>query len=354
MTIERDKTTLWRGLAILGIVIHNLLVGSFGFVGCNEMTFRMAKAEAFWNSLLHPSLSLIGDLFAFLGWIGVPVFVFLSGFGLEKKYGNNASFSAKEYLGYNYRKLFFLLLPAVFLYSVLFVVTHNWPSLLSSLLSLSLFGNIWHLQLPLNPSIYWYFGLTWELYLFYLVLKKANIQGKTLNYGMLALSMGSIILMIMAFYLFPENTHPLEWLRRNFIGWLPVFCLGIWMADTKKNIQLTDKSIWVFFIAVALFGIICLANLKFLSWLFVPFLALVIIVLIGELCYRIGWIRKVFVWIGGLSSYLFVVHPIAKGITHKAFGDHFILMLLSYLLLTFLLALGFRLAKEKVSQRVKS
>jgi hypothetical protein len=185
------------------------------------------------------------------------------------------------------------------------------------------------------------------------VLKKTNIQGKSMNHNMLALSVVSILLMILAFYLSYDNTHPIEWLRRNFIGWLPVFCLGIWIAQTKNSIRLTFKSVWLFLIAVIFLGIICIANLHFLSWLFVPFFALAFLISLGELCYRISWLRKVFVWMGGLSSYLFVVHPIARGITHKAFGDHFVLMLLSYLLLTFLLALSFKLAKEKVTQKVQ-
>ena len=190
MTIDRDKTTLWRGLAISGIVIHNLLVGNFGFVGCNEMTFRISKTEDFMSSILHPSLSSIGDIFAFGGWIGVPVFVFLSGYGLQKKYGKTASVNAKEYFTYNYRKLLLLLLPAVLFYSAFYVLTKNWPSLFSSVLSLSLLGNLWHLQLPLNPSIYWYFGLTWELYILYLIFRKCFTSQKSLNSGMLVLSGG--------------------------------------------------------------------------------------------------------------------------------------------------------------------
>ena len=168
MVIERDKTTVWRGLAILGIMIHNLLVGNFGFLSCNEMTYKPEKAMAFWDALVHPSLSIVGDSFAFLGWLGVPVFVFLSGFGLERKYSSIQTVAPKKFLQYNYRKLIVLLLPAVLCYIVFFVASHNWTSVISSILSLSLLGNIWHLILPLDPSIYWYFGLTWELYIFFL------------------------------------------------------------------------------------------------------------------------------------------------------------------------------------------
>ncbi len=351
MTIDRDKTTLWRGIAILGIVVHNILVGNFGFVGCNEMTFKIAKTEAFWGSLTRPSIMLLGDLFAFWGWIGVPVFVFISGFGLETKYGKG-SLNSSSFLASNYRKLITLLLPAVLLYSLLFLFSRDWLSLLSSVLSLSLLGNVWYMVLPLNPSIYWYFGLTWELYLFYLIFRLIHKSHTSMNICMLIWSLVGFLLMAIAYWAFKESSQSLEWLRRNFIGWVPIFCLGIWVANTKRNLRLPSNWLLLVLMALVLFVIICIASFNFYSWLFVPLIALLLLLVLGEIFCLMNLTKKLFVWIGGLSSYLFVVHPMARGIAHKVFGNHIVLMLFSYLLLTFAMAICFKYAKEKISQRI--
>lgn len=188
MQISRDFTTILKGLAIIAIVIHNYPVISSGNVYCNEMRFSPEITEAFFNELKSPSVTIIGDFFKFIGWLGVPIFVFLSGFGLAKKYsGKGNALSVKEYLSYNYLKLLFLLLPAVIFYLAIFIATKDWQAVASSLVSLTLFGNVVNHVLPINPPVYWYFGLTWQLYLIYIVIDfiSSSFSRKRLNATML-------------------------------------------------------------------------------------------------------------------------------------------------------------------------
>lgn len=80
--LTRDNSLLLRGVAILFIVLHNYLhYPQFGFSGENEMSFSAAKAEGFFSAITVGS-NLIGEFISHLGWIGVPVFVFLTGYGI--------------------------------------------------------------------------------------------------------------------------------------------------------------------------------------------------------------------------------------------------------------------------------
>ena len=65
------------------------------------------------NAITTLDTNLFGELFSFLGWIGVPVFVFLTGYGLASKYPCKADIDAYKYLKFNYLKLFLLLLLGI-------------------------------------------------------------------------------------------------------------------------------------------------------------------------------------------------------------------------------------------------
>lgn len=85
--LSKENSLILRGLAILAIMYHNFLHNPmWGFCIENERTFSQEKADAFFNTLAHPSFSIGFEFISFLGWIGVPVFVFLTGYGLAKNY----------------------------------------------------------------------------------------------------------------------------------------------------------------------------------------------------------------------------------------------------------------------------
>ena len=80
--LTRDNSLILRGVAILFIVLHNFLhFDCFGFTGENEMAFSSEKAIEFLGTIINGS-SILGEFFSHLGWIGVPVFVFLTGYGV--------------------------------------------------------------------------------------------------------------------------------------------------------------------------------------------------------------------------------------------------------------------------------
>lgn len=349
--MDRQTTILLRGIAITCIVVHNILVGSFGFVRCNEMTYSVMRTTEFVSSIDSPSISFLGQMFAFLGWLGVPIFVFLSGYGLEKKYGGNA-IEVKPYLKRNYLKLFLLLLPAVVFYILTFCLQRDWTSVTSNILSLSLLGNIWHFLIYLNPTVYWYFGLTWELYICFLLIKRFYTSSK-INKMLILWGGISIALQVFVYYTF-ENNVLFEWLRRNFIGWMSVFFLGIFCANTNRDVPVPSNTILQVTICVLLLPVMVLMNYHFISWLFIPFVALYAFLIFARVLTKTRFFNAFFMWIGTYSAAIFVMQTIARGISRRLFENvSIILMMLVYLFLTVILAIAYKKVYERLKQMAK-
>ena len=75
-----------RGIAILAIVLHNFAHWLRPMVKENEYAFAQHNADRLMTELLHPSAVLPAHLLSFFGHYGVPVFIFLSAYGLVMKY----------------------------------------------------------------------------------------------------------------------------------------------------------------------------------------------------------------------------------------------------------------------------
>lgn len=82
--LGKENSQILRGLAIMSIMLHNFLHNrSLGFTRENEMSYLSVKADAFFKVISSEGLSIY-ELFSYLGWVGVAVFVFLSGYGVMK------------------------------------------------------------------------------------------------------------------------------------------------------------------------------------------------------------------------------------------------------------------------------
>lgn len=75
-----------RGLAIIGIFLHNYCHWLGLAVKENEYTFTIDKCRRLLEVMTHPDINLPVHLLSFFGHYGVPVFLFLSAYGLVMKY----------------------------------------------------------------------------------------------------------------------------------------------------------------------------------------------------------------------------------------------------------------------------
>ena len=105
-----------RTLAIICIVLHNFTHCLPGASRENEFTFSFDNVVYFYNSILSSDFFI--HLFSFWGHLGVPIFVFLSAFGLSQKYGNMNQLNVFGFLFKHYKKLFYPLLFGTISYLV--------------------------------------------------------------------------------------------------------------------------------------------------------------------------------------------------------------------------------------------
>ncbi len=84
--LSRSECHALRGLAILGIFLHNYCHWLGPAVKENEYQFFRSHVEGLRHALGCPDTWLPVHLISFFGHYGVPVFLFLSAYGLTMKY----------------------------------------------------------------------------------------------------------------------------------------------------------------------------------------------------------------------------------------------------------------------------
>ncbi len=310
-----------KGYGIMFIALHNLLhVERFtGFIKENENSFDVQRTLDFFNVLNMCDWSIFGQFFSFLGWIGVPVFIFVSGYGLVKKHEkDNQSFVVKDYILHNWKKLALLLLPGLLFYIVLSFPAGTWQATIPrSIFQLTLLNNFLMPPINVHPGVYWYFGMVFELYLLYVIVRSWNIK------SLLILLTSLILIQVISIAFLTQNISPFgcnseflwTWLRHNFFGWGHIFLTGMIVAKINNNKCFTQTTI--VYVIVGALSLILLPFLQLNVWLwllFVPFVALLFFVALANAFNNIPPLKKIGLWLGNYSAFIFVVHPIVRTI----------------------------------------
>ena len=333
--LSRTESAALRGIAILGIILHNYC-HFLGFaVKENEYKFDSSRPMQFFDKLFSLDSDLFIHIFSFLGHYGVPVFLFISGYGLVKKYeahpqtGNeNPSLREGHSVGFafirkHFLKLFRLMIIGYLVFIGVYLLRHSdgaqvysWDHVLTQL---TMTINFFYFDPDhiIKPGPYWYFGLMLQLYILYILV----IYRWRQNSLLIALAAGSILLEAC----FGNQQDWLNYIRYNFIGGLLPFCMGIWAArrdplsnspegESNSNPPLREVG-WVLISALfVLFG-----GMYFWTWLIVPaFIATGAIATVKLLSACKGILSPLssllspLSWLGSISAMLFVMHPIAR------------------------------------------
>ncbi len=319
-----------KGFAIISIVLHNFCHWLPGCAVENEYTFLAERTYRFIELLTHGQHVML-NIFSFVGHYGVAIFLFVSGYGLVKKYeSRDDHIGVLPFIWYNLKKLWWLLALGLPIWFVSDIYLHDWhwPHHWYNVLQLITFtGNLFpDADLLLGP--WWYFSLTMQLYVIYrLFLYKRKWA---------SLAVVTLICCSAVFYaIYTENHILLNYLRYNFAGSMLPFALGITLARTNVYYDWT-------------YACICLAMwiacwFDALSWMAAPiFFVLATLPLVDIK----GVWHNIMVWFGQLSAYLFVIHPIVRPYfinDVKEGGDPY-LNLAFYLFISFLLAILYRKA----------
>ena len=341
--LSRKLSTIMKGYAILFIGYHNLLhYGTFNFIKENENTFDINRTFAFFDQIKDFNWSVICDIFSFIGWIGVPVFLFISGYGLTKKYERDVKLEVRKYVSYSFKKLFLLMLPGVLFFILLALVEGNLLSAGKRLLSLTMMANFLYPFSTITPGVYWYFGLTFELYILYIFCKHLNTNKLYLLLG------GGLALQVITYSLV-GNGGVWSFVRHNFTGWVHVFILGMIVARKEDSWNVLNLNIPVLLLACVLcFVLLPISELSSITWLlFTPFLALVFFFFLAVLASKNVLLRTIGLWLGEYSAFIFVFHPIARACILKLNVD-LRLTLVLYTVLCFLGAICYKYLYNKL------
>ena len=308
-----------RGIAILAIMLHNYCHYVKGIAKENEYQFLTKRCDRLWEALTCPDEFLPIDLLSFFGHYGVPVFLFLSGYGLIRKYELDPQpVGHIPFLRYHYLKLLRMLVVGFVLFIMVDAVTpgrfpFHWDNVIAQLL---MYINV--LPEPdkiIWPGIYWFFGLMLQLYIVYRLLLYRR-------------SSWYVVALIAVCWLLQVFCDPdgdtINRLRYNFIGGMLPFGLGLlcgkWNVECGMRLPsrtdsvsrlfsflLPPSSFLVFLSAIPL---VFSMSFSFHSWLWIP--VMIIIGTIALVKALPAVILKLFVFFGTYSAAIFVAHPIAR------------------------------------------
>lgn len=337
--LTRAECNALRGLAILGIFLHNYCHWLGPIVKENEFQFFEHNVSWLHRVLGSPDLLLPIHLISFFGHYGVPIFLFLSAYGLERKYAATGSplhiyMSAPSdgtpvvplgaaalpsgpgvlaFVRYHYLKLFKMMIVGFVCFTVVDAITPaRWGySVLQVVAQLGMFNNL--LPQPdhnIWPGPYWFFGLMLQLYIVYRLLLYRRHWGWTA--GLMVACVGLQLL------LGPES-EALNRYRYNFMGGMLPFGMGLLFARYGERIillQLNSGGLLMSWVVTSFFIVAMSGNV--VGWTFVPafvcYAAIYFVKFVGSLtphAVASSLMRKL-VWMGSISAALFVIHPVLR------------------------------------------
>ena len=316
----------------------------------NEYQFHQANVDRLMNLLTSPSWDLPLQLFSFFGHYGVPVFLFLSGYGLVLKYEDSSLSGTEEggvasFVWKHYMKLFPMMLLGFAVFAMVDWITpgrHHW-TWQDIIMQLTMTINfspvpdkvIW-------PGPYWFFGLIMQLYIVYRLLLYRRHWGWTV---------GAIIVCwaIQQTCMDSPDGDAINIIRYNCIGGMLPFGMGLLAA--KFGTDRPDRSLGfhVMLFVLSIVAVIAL-SLSFSTWLWVP--AFIVLLNVGFIKLLPQWCLIAFEWVGGISAAIFVCHPITRKI-FIPISRHGDLLdgLAIYIVTTIVLAMIFNAIIAKISNR---
>ncbi len=312
--LNRAECSALKGIGILGIMLHNYCHWLPGAIKENEYNFDINHGlqlqDYFAGGIDH---YVLVQLLSVFGHYGVPVFIFLSAFGLVQKYERPDAplVGSFEFIGNHYLKLFrLMILGYIIIHVSCLVIYGKWATPLEYVIGgLFMVTNV--MQAP-NPSFvypgpYWFLGLMVELYIIYRLLLYR--PGRSMWRGV-----GGPLLLIVVSWLpqvflgDPVHQFTLLSMRYNFFQVGLAFGLGLLCARYLPQLN-WSKWVWAAIMVVALV-VVYLAQLNYQLWLWAHLF--VILAAVGFIKIAPQWLMKALVWVGALSSFIFIVHPIVR------------------------------------------
>lgn len=327
--LSRIECQAMKGLAMLSIMLHNLCHLMPTGRGTNEFFYDSRCADNLWDYLQH----LDGNWFlvfgSFFGQFGVQVFLFLSAYGLVKKYeqGPGLGVGRREFVSEHYWKLFRLmiigLVVAIFL-GELMKRDGGW--FLNNCLGMEGFKmhfmsrpEYWFPQvfmvtnlLPypdvnIWPGPYWFLGIMVQLYIVYRLFLHTSAAAPRWR-GWLPVAV-FLVVTLLPQYLVPHTGDAIIYMRYNFLIAGVPFAAGLLAGRYVRGPVVTGKAALAAIFAVSTAAFVAM-QFDFTLWLWCPLPFVAAVASAVRLCGE--RLMRPMVWVGAVSSCLFIVHPIVR------------------------------------------
>lgn len=311
--LTRAECAALRGLAIIGIFLHNYCHWLGPVVKENEYTFSQHNVDWLTAVMASPDGLLPAHLVSFFGHYGVPVFLFLSAYGLELKYGRTLYAPTFRFVAYHWKKLFSMMIVGFVSFTIVDAITPGrWHYTLTQVVAqLAMVNNL----LPdpdhnIWPGPFWFFGLMLQLYAVYrLLLYKRHW----------ACTVGAMVVCLGVQLAFAPESEALNWYRYNFMGGMLPFGLGLLYARYGNRIILTHLNTLSLLVSVVFCGFLVMwMSASYLLWSVVPLVVCILCVYVVKLLSQAArrpvgaWLMAKLVWMGEISAALFVIHPVLR------------------------------------------
>lgn len=305
-TLQYDcsDSQVLKGIGILLIVLHNFFHTFPEFPPECEFKYIPENVSRFADAMLSCNVrTVLLSLFSFLGHYGVSIFVFVSGYGLCKRYEQSPDVWWHILL-HRAIQLWKWIIPITLLllldrYSGHPHFTYQYldnQKIWTDILFMLTFTANGLADRFILAGPWWYFGMAFQLYVVYvLFLRRAT--DRTL---WIASAAAWTLLLVL------QGLGLDRWVfafRYNFVGWLPVFCIGILAARHPLRLP------W---------GWVALGCVLFVLSLFNPYLwvfssTLVLFPFTAVLpLFKRGILYKITLVLGGLSAALFITHAFVR------------------------------------------
>ena len=321
--LSKTQCQALRGIAILGIFLHNFCHLLRGSNEENEFEFLSERASNMWEYWTGGNIDAFFPIqfLSFFGHYGVPMFLFLSGYGLVMKYercepSEPSRADAAKFLGSHWLKLFRLMILGFALTVITYLACglewHGWWEYLAQATMLS--NVVPSLADAHTPSPYWFFGVMVEVYIIYrLLIYPFHDKRESLWRWLVPLLLIVLTWLPQAFM--EPHRNMLVYVRHNAaIAMLP-FTMGV-LAARYGCPQLPQWSLAL--VAVVALPLMAVFSMNYQLWLWIP-----VVVVTGSVAF-VKWlepcrglcattiIMSPLRQVGMLSSMIFVVHSIPR------------------------------------------
>ena len=361
--LSRRETTVLRGLAIGLIIVHNFCHWLPRCIDENEYTWALSRITRYVQYIQDGGPHLILNFFSHYGHYGVALFLFLSGYGLVKKYeaplqlpqGESSAqdplrsgasplgrwirggLEALSFLFHHALKLWQLMIPALIaLWALKSFYAGGWKWHSDAVVQLLTFTVNLNPHRPLILGPWWWFSLMMQFYILYrLVLYR---RGKAV---LLATVAACLALQFWATWQSLGQLHNssciMTYLHYNFPCSVLPFALGLWTARYGAD--------WLFHPLTAVASLAVVVAGSYNPWVWSvasPFA--VAVMLQGR--------RLPLHWLGTISAWVFAIHPIVREYTiGPARAGHVYTALFAYIAVTLLTAWLVTFLSRKITRR---